>query len=196
MKEACKRKHRWPIGKTTLIVCAVPVSIFVALIGLSPIFPPNGWLVRTGEAASCRRNLHLLGNAIRAYGLTNAGYPSELRDLCPLGSTDNPVLYIPPVALWCPGRINSRFKDGGEGTDYIYIRWPVLVQDRDSEYPLVYDRRLSNHDGIGINITTTSGRVFWDRNGKWLRKFVRKHPEFNIPLPEGMETFPNSDRFQ
>jgi len=50
-------------------------------------------------------------------------------------------------------------------------------------YPLVYDRHMANHWGLGINVLTTS-RIFWDFRARWLRDFAKKHPAYELPLPD------------
>jgi hypothetical protein len=78
---------------------------------------------------------------------------------------------------------------GGQKPDYVYINWSQILDTtetdwRSGEYPLFYDRRMSNHKGRGINVVLTNGYVFWDSNAKWLKEFAAKHPTLEIPLPE------------
>ena len=62
----------------------------------------------------------------------------------------------------------------------------------------MYDRRLSNHGGKGINVLLVDvvnayegirGPTFWfwDEDAKWLREFARGHPDVKIPLPEDLK---------
>jgi hypothetical protein len=88
-----------------------------------------------------------------------------------------------------------------EWMDYFYIPWPS-VTGAYTNYPLMYDRRLANHGGKGINILLVEqaahpayptslesfhGQFFWDEDAKWLRKFAREHPDLKIPMPEGIK---------
>jgi hypothetical protein len=85
--------------------------------------------------------------------------------------------------------------------DYFYIPWPKLTGGC-TNYPLLYDRRLANHGGKGINILlveqvvhsavptepqTFHGQFFWDEDAKWLRKFAHEHPDLKIPMPEDLK---------
>jgi hypothetical protein len=85
--------------------------------------------------------------------------------------------------------------------DYFYIPWPSITGAY-TKYPLMYDRRLANHGGKGINILlaeqavhpasppnpeTFHGQFFWDEDAKWLRKFAREHPDLKIPMPEDIK---------
>lgn len=95
----------------------------------------------------------------------------------------------------CPGRKGSvpgSWRDIEAWSDYTYVYWPSGRTGTPPDYPLMYDRRLSNHQGKGINIVTVGKKVFWDRNSKWLRKFAQGHPEFNIPLPEDLVLLPGA----
>jgi hypothetical protein len=99
------------------------------------------------------------------------------------------------------GRAAGSWTNIAEWMDYFYIRWPS-VTGLYTNYPLMYDRRLSNHGGKGINVLlveglvgsaivgkpeTFRGQFFWDEDAKWLRAFARDHPEAHIPLPEGLK---------
>jgi hypothetical protein len=73
------------------------------------------------------------------------------------------------------------------------------------DYPLMYDRRLANHGGKGINVLLVEqtvsaaspgspgsfrGQFFWDEGARWLQQFVREHPDFPIPVPEDLQRGP------
>lgn len=88
-----------------------------------------------------------------------------------------------------------------EWMDYIYIPWPGTTGVYE-KYPVMYDRRLSNHGGRGINILLVAqavrsaiptapesfhGQFFWDEGAQWLQKFAKDHPEYNIPLPDDLD---------
>ena len=93
--------------------------------------------------------------------------------------------------LSCPG-----VKEGGldtatlkETSDYIYINWEPMfgTNEPPSGYPVIYDRRLSNHGGLGINVFATGGPPFWDWRGHWLKKFAAEHPDTHLIMPEGIQ---------
>ncbi len=72
-------------------------------------------------------------------------------------------------------------------SDYIYVDYTKEFsrsQDLPGGYPLVYDRRCSNHGGAGIYIIRGDGLVIWDRDAHWLQQFARAHRALNIQLPE------------
>lgn len=96
----------------------------------------------------------------------------------------------------CPGSGNSPalMTKRLEWIDYIYVQWPS-AKGVYTNYPVLYDRRLSNHAGKGVNVllgdvVNTGGGVqgpirwFWDPNAEWLQKFAREHPDLHVPLPE------------
>jgi hypothetical protein len=79
--------------------------------------------------------------------------------------------------------------------DYTYVYWPEGT-NTPITYPLLYDRRLSNHAGRGINVLLVQGThhrkgapgtILWDPEADWLKGFAREHPEFNIKLPEDVK---------
>jgi hypothetical protein len=95
------------------------------------------------------------------------------------------------IILSCPG-VKSRyivFTNADSDSDYIYINWEQYLGTNppSTPYPVVYDRRLKNHWGFGINIGTFDAQgfhVFWDYRANWLRKFAADHPDYKIVLPE------------
>lgn len=83
--------------------------------------------------------------------------------------------------------------------DHFYIYWPEGVNTPD-DYPILYDRKLSYHEGKGINVChvrvvtgfagyPVSGDLAftWDEDAEWLKKFAKEHPEYDIPLPEDVK---------
>lgn len=75
----------------------------------------------------------------------------------------------------------------GNNKDYFFVDWskqPELLEKLPSKRPLMYDRRLSNHDGRGINILMVDGSIEWDSNAEWLKKFAAQYPNVKLPLPE------------
>ena len=90
--------------------------------------------------------------------------------------------------LACPGvgRISKATTVAAIESDYIYINWEPFygTSTAPAQYPMIYDRSLSNHRGFGVNVLTVGGRCFWDFRAHWLRGFAAKHPEYRIPLPD------------
>ena len=70
--------------------------------------------------------------------------------------------------------------------DYIYVYWPDF-KNIPPDYPMMYDRRLSNH-GNGICILFTDGHGEWDEGASKLQKFAKDHPEIKIPMPGDLKT--------
>lgn len=109
-------------------------------------------------------------------------------------------VYVSPALFRCPSKgINAVPPDGStvdDWMDYLYIYWPE-GKNTPKDYPLLYDRRLSNHKGKGICILRIEGigdapklhlpLPIWDENAEWLKKFAKEHPECNIPLPEDLQ---------
>jgi hypothetical protein len=109
----------------------------------------------------------------------------------------NPRLFVCP---W-DGKRPGSWTNITEWMDYFYVYWPG-VEGVYSNYPLMYDRRLANHGGKGINILlveqaahpavphepeTFHGQSFWDEDAKWLRQFAKEHPDLRIPMPEDLK---------
>ena len=89
------------------------------------------------------------------------------------------------LLLSCPGA-HSHGKAPQDLSDYTYINWQRLLGAKavPGAYPLIYDRKLSNHLGLGINVMTTNGRCFWDFRAHWLKSFISKHPEYHLSFPQ------------
>ncbi len=72
-------------------------------------------------------------------------------------------------------------------SDYLYVNWSKWFPGSNAVpdgFPLVYDRRLSNHSEKGIYVLRTDGSILWDGGARWLRTFAEAHTNFQIPLPE------------
>jgi hypothetical protein len=71
---------------------------------------------------------------------------------------------------------------------YSYINWSTRsfahIIEVPGDYPLAYDRKLSNHSGRGVFVLQVNGRVMWDPGAEWVRDFSVRHPEFHIPIPQ------------
>lgn len=103
-------------------------------------------------------------------------YPSNLGVL----SSQFPAQVTAP--LKCPGA--SKSSDPVKG--FVYLDWSTEPKGADwtsGQYPLLYDKQLSNHDGQGLNILMVNGSVFWDPNAKWLSTFASQHRSAKISLP-------------
>ena len=136
----------------------------------------------------CRNQLRSLACAIDFYRQKYGCFP---RNLTGTGSGSmTGILVAPEWFLICPGtgrKVSHAATLGAEDIDYIYIdwsRWFRSGNDVPQDCPLVYDRRLSNHAGRGINVVAVDKHAFWDRDAVWIRNFANKHPEYTIRLPE------------
>jgi hypothetical protein len=90
----------------------------------------------------------------------------------------------------CPGSVTraGALRDVDQWTDYIYVDWTTRCGGHGpvpTDYPMLYDRRTSHHSG-SLFVMDCGGRVFWDRNGCWLKHFASEHPECQLPLPDGL----------
>jgi len=53
-------------------------------------------------------------------------------------------------------------------------------------YPRFYDATVSNYHGHGVSVMNMKGIRLWDSRGRWIKQFKAQHPEFELPLPEGL----------
>ncbi len=172
------------VRRGVLVVVVVMVVVAAGYLVSRPWFHPS---LRSPKQR-CARSLANLCSVITLYR-TKFGDDR----LLPSHLTCEGMLHIlawPELCMICPGT----GRDVPQGTistdddvDYLYINWSVWYKDTDVEalrdYPLVYDRRLSNHGGKGINVGCMDGSTFWDAGAVWLRDFAKKHPEYEIPMP-------------
>lgn len=138
-----------------------------------------------GRMLGCQSNLASMGQAFGTYAIDSG-------ETFPLKAQECPA--IASLILQCG---NNRKKDlslatADEWMDYIYVYWPDGT-NTPGDYPVMYDRRLSNHGGKGINILKVSGTrerkgapgtVVWDQEAAWLKQFALQHPEYTIRLPD------------
>ena len=178
-KEPLSRQRSWRrLGLVVLGLLIVGALIF----GLSRA-------TRALKRNACERNLRCLGCVMESYISDFGGFPPSLAPLVESGymETTRP--------LTCCGVHHSRedfhrkgdIPEGDDWSDYTYINWSEHFDNPDEvppDYPLMYDRALSNHDGGGINILRVDGITFWDPGGTWLRDFAARHPEYDIPVPK------------
>jgi prepilin-type processing-associated H-X9-DG protein len=129
------------------------------------------------EQQNCKQQLRSLWSAITLYRHDHSNqWPANLESL------DKDMV---GRLLTCPGvKTNS---GAGSQSDYFYVDWSKLPHGADvasGKYPLMYDRRTSNHDGRGINVLMVDGSVEWDSGAAWLKKFAAEHPNAKLPMPE------------
>ena len=144
------------------------------------------------EAILCRSILrNALFNNFQQYRLDHAGhYPPDIISFAaafPGGDRVETNRDILIGRLTCPGAgaKSSAIAKGEIESDFIYVNWEPFfgADDLPIGCPLFYDRRLSNHYGLGVNVLTTDRR-FFDFRARWLRKFTADHPEYGLRLPD------------
>lgn len=123
----------------------------------------------------CAGNLTNLYVVINLYRSKNQGsWPKDMRQaLLSAGGTD---IFEQCPAVGKKGQI-----------DYTYINWSNQTKGPDFDkvgYPMIYDCRLGNHGGRGINILMTDGTIIWDPGAGWLQRFAENHPADKIPIPQ------------
>lgn len=156
------------------------------------------WLLHQRELArryQCRAALRSTCLVLNLYRERHAG---ELPlSFSALSNYTSPRLFV------CAGsdKRAGSWTNTTDWMDYFYVRWPEVTEIY-TNYPLMYDRRLSNHGGEGINVLlvdglvssmvagkpdTFHGQFFWDEDAQWLRRFAREHPSVQIPMPEDIK---------
>ena len=144
----------------------------------------------------CLSRLRSIGWAFKQYRVDNEGKLPEKLSLMS-SYIDDPHLWTCPWDRKRPGS----WTNITEWIDYYYVPWPSVTGVY-TNYPLMYDRRLANHGGKGINVVlveqavnpgipghpeTFHGQIFWDEGAKWLQKFAKEHPDLKMPLPEDLK---------
>ncbi len=175
-------------GAKTAILCIV-----VVLVCVVPAVYYHS--IRIHEVAAryryeCPMHLRDLWDITMALAKEGDRFPEDLTSITnkvPI-SQYNARWRLHPVL--CPGSQTS-FDFEGPTTDsfgYVYVNWSsrqfAHVAEVPAEYPLIYDRALSNHLGRGIFVLKVNGSVIWDSGAEWIRGFTAKHPEYHIPLPQ------------
>jgi hypothetical protein len=136
-------------------------------------------------------HLHGIGHFVNLYSEEHNGkLPRNLPELVGdgdwLGNAQS--LFRCPGSRGTPGALTNVVV----WMDYHYALVPRSSSNR-SDCALIYDRRLSNHSGTGINVAIiglldtpllTPSALFWDKNAKWLSKFAEQHPDLAIPMPK------------
>jgi hypothetical protein len=175
---------------TAAVACAVILGV-----ALRSVQQQRALARRTG----CVSALRSIGTALALYRQDQDGQlPPDLALLGEGNYLSDERMCVCPWGHKAPGA----WKDVALWMDYYYVFWPSVTEGT-ARYPLMYDRRLSNHDGKGINILLVEqtmgpaapgvpgsfhGQFFWDEGAEWLRKFAREHPSLPIPLPEDMRS--------
>jgi hypothetical protein len=140
------------------------------------------------EAFQCREKMLTLLDHLRRSQLETGTYPQDIVALATYDRWANKSNTFFLHVLVCPGS-NTRdltFANAIQQSDYVYLNWAALLGTNSipGNYPLLYDKRMNNHCGIGINIQPVAGRRFWDFRARWLRRFAAEHPQYDIPLPK------------
>jgi hypothetical protein len=147
----------------------------------------------------CQSQLRSIGAVIALYAEYHEGqFPPHMSDLLSWNRMSEEVFKCPPNSV-------DRHGAGAtleESSDYLYVYWPDGMSTP-GEYPVLYDRRLSNHGGQGINVLLRAGvghpkgdflPVVWDQNASWLFSFARRNPGHGIPLPEDANQMNGEER--
>ena len=135
------------------------------------------------------RLYELRGRATMWASFEGHGFPSNLTFFVNGYRTTAAKERVHLHPLLCPG---SKTKLGDVKTiaassDYEYVNWSkwfTSPQEGPGSYPMLYDRRTSNHMGRGVFVVRVDGSVMWDVGVEWLTEFAKRHPEYQIPLPE------------
>ncbi|MCX6921884.1 MAG: hypothetical protein NT154_01505 [Verrucomicrobia bacterium] len=72
-------------------------------------------------------------------------------------------------------------------SDYVYLNWQAQLTNGavvSGDYPMLYDKRLSNHGGRGIYVMKVNGTIIWDAGARWLQSFAASNLSNKIRLPE------------
>jgi hypothetical protein len=142
------------------------------------------------DYTACRNKMTSMAWLLFSYHNDYRHYPSNIVVV----ASANPIGDLSPFPtnrvrnlLACPGvRSEVAFASNGPiDSDYVYVYWEAVFGTNmvPKDYPIIYDRRLSNHRGLGINVLTATN-LFWDFRARWLKGFASKHPEYKIQLPE------------
>jgi hypothetical protein len=157
------------------ILIGFGISLLVAVVVIILIHPVSRY-----QRVRCREQLKALGYAVQVYRSDQSHLPHQL---CVLSSE-----LINPVLLTCPGSRHTpgSFTNADSWADYTFVDWSVVFGTNTvpDNYPIAYDRFMSNHAGHGVNILTVNGFVKWDPNAEWLKKFATEHPDAKLPMPE------------
>ncbi len=142
------------------------------------------------KQAHCLSQLRGIGYCVSLYSEEHNGkFPRNLQEL--VGDKD---ITTAPFLFVCPGSggLTGALTNVLSWTDYYYVHLP-RTGNSSGDCALIYDRRLSNHRGHGINVVIVGtlrtpfpppSALFWDSNAKWVRKFSEQRPDLAIPIPQ------------
>lgn len=164
------------------------IFIFGVFVCLSLLVLGTFWLRNVREKVKrqdCLSRLHAIGFCVRNYSDEHAGkFPQNLQQVVDVDDS----LARAPFLLVCPGsgRLPGAVTNVAAWTDYTFIDWPTVLGTNavPKNYPIAYDRSMSNHAGHAVCVLTADGLVRWDSNAEWLRKFSTEHPEAKLPTPQ------------
>jgi hypothetical protein len=175
----------------------VPILVGISLTLLGAFFTVRHVQQETDERLKCQQLLKALHSQVYLrYRPAHDGsfpdlglFPPDLKtSLMELEKHLAPGAPSHALFLKCPGSSTKqgRLDDAEQWQDYIYINWSRYYGSKavPPDYPLIYDRRLSNHGGKGVNEVSVQGVVRWDPDATALKKFAAEHPEYEVPLPQ------------
>ena len=159
----------------------------ICILGLLAVallcVPATRAMRERGRRFQCCSRVHNTFLVFKMFAMdNNHAFPTNIQQMS--GYIDIPGWFV------CPGRsnmpMNLSYATCTDWLDYICVPWPDGEELTWAEYPVIYDRRLSNHGGRGINIGFVDGSARWDSKAEWLQKFAKEHPDLRIPLPEDL----------
>lgn len=181
------------VGMGLSIRCEENVKRIIVILTVILVLAMGFWLLqyaRKMKITACREKcvskLRSIGAVLAdTVETSNGTFPSNMVAL----------MKIHPEPAWfftCPLRkdTTNSLRNVDDWMDYIYAHWPGDRANMPEHFPLLYDRRLSNHEGMGINILRLEGSgtsfqfgVFWDKEARWLKDYSAQHPEWHIRVP-------------
>ena len=158
------------------ILGGIAVVMLFAVVVAGVVHASNLW-----KRKQCQNTLRALAYTVAMYrDMHNKMFPPSL-------SASASEEASSPRLLVCPGTGKhwGDYSNAEVWADYLYINWSRYygTNEPPGGYPLVYDRRLSNHRAQGVNIGAVDGSVRWDPSAQWLRDFASQHREYDVPLP-------------
>ncbi len=139
------------------------------------------------DRARCQHNLISLSEQFRDYRDRSDGhYPKLFSEVFSETNSGISDIHVMIDMFKCPS-VKQAATTGGDAITamgYYYVDWSKWygTNDAPEDYPILYDRRLQNHHGQGINIVLLNGTVFWDAKAEWFLDFVKKHPDYGLIL--------------
>ena len=162
------------------IIVSCVLTLIVILILIYPGIHKHALSIR------CAQSLRCLWSACILY-IKNGKmppFPPSLQEV--VKKINEHSFLICPSAKYLGVHINDE-------SDYIYVDWSLVNVEQNADmakYPLIYDRKLANHQGKGINIVMVDGSTMWDENADWLRNFSFQHLAYRLQLPYDIPALP------